>query len=156
MDTPLVMEALRMGLKRRVIKLNSVVIKAKINGFPVDIYLDETLLASGELPEFVTSGALHVVTSELKSNNVEPLVMAATATAAAPAVSKWGAKASSKWECPEHGSQFIRDSKWGKSYCSAFKPLDESREDGGRPDWAKEEPNEYQGQLKWFCANKES
>lgn len=144
-----------MGLQMRLNKLSKIIFHGKVNGFPVDLDLDEEILSKGEIPDFISSGALNAVVVELKSNGVEPNLSNTAATIENKA-SKWSKGGSSQqWECPEHGAQFVRASKWGKSYCAGFKPLDESREDGGRPDWAKDEPNEYQGQLKWFCANKE-
>ena len=136
--------------------MTGVVIKTKINGFPVQINIDKEDL-NGAVPEWITSGLLNATVTELKANGVEPDAYTPKAdSSSSGGGSKWAGAKKESWTCPEHGDKYIKTSfKGGKSFCSGFVELDESRDDGGRPSWAKDEPSEYQGKWKWFCAHKE-
>lgn len=156
--------AKELGLKE--IKMNDsprVVIRGMVNGYNISLLLydkdfddwsDKNTFANG----ITSSGIINAIIAEAKQHGFEPGFRADQSSPAK--TGSWKDKVigaqSQGWRCPVHKDAEPRKAPWGKMFCTQWAPVDIEREDGGRPEWSKDEPSEYNGVYRWYCKHKES
>lgn len=160
MSKHLVRMAREMGLKEVRKKVEPrVVIKGRVNGYDVNLFMydsdfDEWASENNFANGIVSSGIINAIIAELKTHGFEPAPRAASQQGSQP---PWKSGASSGgWKCPHHPDATPKKAHWGKMFCTYSVPVDTTREDGGKPDWARDEAKEFNGQWRWYCSSKEA